>query len=93
MGIKWLGKSHRSPVSCKEISREQVANRLQSRCKQGLRCKLGVTFVWRLFLSKGYNVGWFYWSFFFQFLKLNIFSFVVAICDLVHDVEAIIHLP
>ena len=36
MGIKWLGKSHRSPVSCKEISREQVANRLQSRCKQGL---------------------------------------------------------
>ena len=35
MGIKWLGKSHRSPVSCKEISREQVANRLQSRCKQG----------------------------------------------------------
>ena len=37
MGIKWLGKSHRSPVSYKEISREQVANRLQSRCKQGLR--------------------------------------------------------
>ena len=36
MGIKWLDKSHRSPVSCKEISREQVANRLQSRCKQGL---------------------------------------------------------
>ena len=35
MGIKWLDKSHRSPVSCKEISREQVANRLQSRCKQG----------------------------------------------------------
>ena len=37
MGIKWLGKSHRSPVSCKEISREQVANRLQSRCKQGFK--------------------------------------------------------
>ena len=37
MGIKWLDKSHRSPVSCKEISREQVANRLQSRCKQGFR--------------------------------------------------------
>ena len=37
MGIKWLDKSHRSPVSCKEISREQVANRLQSRFKQGLR--------------------------------------------------------
>ena len=35
MGIKWLDKSHRSPVSCKEISREQVANRLQSRCKRG----------------------------------------------------------
>ena len=36
MGIKLLDKSNRSPVSCKEISREQVANRLQSRCKQGL---------------------------------------------------------
>ena len=36
MGIKWLDKSHRSQVSCNEISREQVANRLQSRCKQGL---------------------------------------------------------
>ena len=36
MGIKRLDKSHRSPVSCKEISREQVANRSQSRCKQGL---------------------------------------------------------
>ena len=35
MGIKWLDKSRRSPVSCKEISRKQVANRLQSRCKQG----------------------------------------------------------
>ena len=35
MGINLLDKSHRSPVSCKEISREQVANRLQSRCKQG----------------------------------------------------------
>ena len=37
MGIKWLHKSHRSPVSCIEISREQIANRLRSRCKQGLR--------------------------------------------------------
>ena len=36
MGIKWLDKSHRSPVSCKEISRKQVANRSQSQCKQGL---------------------------------------------------------
>ena len=36
MGIKWLHKSHRLPVSCKEISRKQVVNRLRSRCKQGL---------------------------------------------------------
>ena len=36
MGIKWLDKSHRSPVSCKEINREQVANRSRSQCKQGL---------------------------------------------------------
>ena len=36
MDIKWLHKSHRSPVSCKEISRKQVANRSRSRCKQGL---------------------------------------------------------
>ena len=35
MGIKWLDKSYRSPVSCKEISREQVANRSRSQCKQG----------------------------------------------------------
>ena len=35
MDIKWLHKSHRSPVSCKEISRKQVANRSRSRCKQG----------------------------------------------------------
>ena len=35
MGIKWLDKSHRSPVSCKEISCEQVANRSRSQCKQG----------------------------------------------------------
>ena len=34
---KLVYKSHRSPVSCKEISREQVANRLQSRCKQGFK--------------------------------------------------------
>ena len=45
MGIKWLGKSHRSPVSCKEISREQVANRLQSRCKQGFIQTKKISFV------------------------------------------------
>ena len=33
-------------------------------------------------LSMGYNVGWLKWSYFF-------FRFVVAIFDLVHDVEAI----
>ena len=37
MDIKWLDKSHRSPVSCKEISREQVANRSRSQCKQGFK--------------------------------------------------------
>ena len=48
MGIKWLGKSHRLPVSCKEISCEQVANRLQSRCKQGLRIGIiiFIFFIW-----------------------------------------------
>ena len=35
MGIKWLDKSHRSQVSCKEISREQVANRSRIQCKHG----------------------------------------------------------
>ena len=44
MGIKWLHKSHRSPVSCKEISREQVANRLRSQCKQG--------YLFRVFICK-----------------------------------------
>ena len=38
MDIKWLHKSHRSPISCKKISGESVANRSRSRCKQGLRC-------------------------------------------------------
>ena len=32
MGIKLLDKCHRSPVSCKEISRGQVVNRSRSQC-------------------------------------------------------------
>ena len=31
--------------------------------------------------------------FFLEILKLNFFRFVVAMSDLVHDVEAIFHLP
>ena len=41
---------------------------------------------------KEYNVGWFWWSFFSYFLN-HCFFFVVAIFDLVHNVEAIFHLP
>ena len=41
MGINWLYKSHRSPISCKEISREQVANRSRSQCKQGFIDSVG----------------------------------------------------
>ena len=42
---------------------------------------------------KGYNVGWFQASFFFDFCRLFIlFCFVVAICDILHDVETIFHL-
>ena len=33
-----------------------------------------------------YNVGWFYWIF---FLQIIVFSFLVHVCDPVHDVEAI----
>ena len=36
--------------------------------------------------SKGYNVGWFY---FFRIFEIIFVCFVVAICDLVHSVEAI----
>ena len=56
MGIKLLDKSHRSPVSCKEISREQVANRSRSQCKQGLigvgvSCRISYSIVSYLFVS------------------------------------------
>ena len=43
-------------------------------------------------LCKGYNVGRFQLSFFFVLLKLILGEFVVAICDLVHDVEAFFYL-
>ena len=43
-------------------------------------------------LCKGYNVGRFQLSFFFVLLKLILGGFVVAICDLVHDVEAFFYL-
>ena len=39
-------------------------------------------------LHKEYNVGWFSWSFLGEFLKKKNL-FVVAIFDLVHNVEAI----
>ena len=29
---------------------------------------------------------------FFEFMRLSFFGFVIAICDLVHDVETIFHL-
>ena len=35
---------------------------------------------------KGYNVGWIWWS---VFVFLKLFFFVFAICDLMHDMEAI----
>ena len=37
--------------------------------------------------SKGYNIGWCKW--FCGNFEIIIFCFVVAICDLVHDVEAV----
>ena len=39
----------------------------------------------------GCNVGCFS-GHFFRIFEINIFCFVVAICDLVHDVETIFHL-
>ena len=30
---------------------------------------------------------------FFVFLKLSIFALLLILCDLVHDVEAVFHLP
>ena len=43
-------------------------------------------------LPLGYNVGWFEWSIF-RIFNIIIFCFAVAMCDLVHDVEAIFHIP
>ena len=57
MDIKWLHKSHRSPVSCIEISREQVANRLPSRCKQGFSNLFSLYFVHLYFLFIGFKSG------------------------------------
>ena len=45
------------------------------------------------YISRGITLAGFSGQFLFKFLKLFIFRFVVAICDLVHDVEAIFHLP
>ena len=42
---------------------------------------------------KGYSVGWFYDHLFFRIFEIICFCFVVAIFDLVHDVETIFHLP
>ena len=38
---------------------------------------------------KGYNVGWLKWSIFSYFFKKS--CFVVAVCDLVQNVEAIVY--
>ena len=43
------------------------------------------------YIFKGHKVGWFQCLIFSYFLFL--FCFVVAIFDLVHDVEAVFHLP
>ena len=44
--------------------------------------------------SKGYNqLRLVLVVIFFKFLELHFFCFVAAICDLVHDMEAIFHLP
>ena len=42
--------------------------------------------------TKGCNGGWFS-GLFFRIFEIILFWFVVAISDLVHDVEAIVHLP
>ena len=39
--------------------------------------------------SKGYNVGWFKSSFFFRIFEINCFCFIVALFEILHDVEAI----
>ena len=44
-------------------------------------------------MFKGYNVGCLRGQFFRIFEEKKLFCFVVAICDLVHDVEAIFPLP
>ena len=41
--------------------------------------------------SRGYNIGWLVVNLF--VFEIIIFCFVVDICDLVHDVEVIFHLP
>ena len=46
-----------------------------------------------LMVIKGYNVGWFNGQFFRFFFKIINFCCVVAMSDLVHDMEAIFHLP
>ena len=38
---------------------------------------------------KGYNVGWFQWSFFSGIFEIIYFCFVVAKFELVQDVEAV----
>ena len=43
--------------------------------------------------SRGTTQDGFTWYFFSVFFESIIFGFVVAIFDLVHDVEAIFHLP
>ena len=43
----------------------------------------------QVYKFKGYNLARFQRSFFLYIFELKLFCFVVALCDLVHDVEAI----
>ena len=58
-----------------------------------LSTRIGVTILMAthnvLFYSTEGNVGW---TLFFRIFEIIIFCCVVAICDLVHDVETIFHL-
>ena len=50
------------------------------------------TFISLVRASTGCNVGLFQWSIFRIFEIIIIYCFVVAICDLVHDVITIFHI-
>ena len=49
---------------------------------------LMISLLIHVYIIKGYNVGWFWWSMFSNFV-IKFVCFVVAMSDLLHDVEAI----